>query len=432
MALSQRSENNLTHVNILAEGAIRCGQNPFIVGINPSGLINLGTAENKLSGDLIHEKLSQPGAFQLGPTTLLYGSFRGSKPLRQGIAKLFNRKLDPVVKLGEDNVAVANGAGSVLCMLSQAIADPGDVILIPSPVYGAFFWDFRSVGRVESVFVPGPASIPTLEDLTLAYDNCIRKGKKVRAIVITNPGNPTGQVLPRATVRSWLKFAAERGMHSIVDEVYAFSIWARPEDEGYEEFESVLHMEDLPDRERTHVVWSFSKDFAMSGMRCAAILSYNNRVLTGFTDLSYFHGVPNVVDEALARVLEDESFVDHFFTTNTARLRSHFALVEKELTKREIPFLRPNAGIFVWLDLSKWTSKLQEQTVNGSEKKKSRNMVLFEKLLEGGIYISPAEAFFAEEQQGWFRIIFTSGWDILGVAFERLFRVLDGIASSSP
>ncbi|KAI8848285.1 pyridoxal phosphate-dependent transferase [Chytridium lagenaria] len=420
MSISVRAADNLRHKNILAVGAIRCGQNAFDVHANTGGVINLGTAENKITGDLLVEKLNQPGAFKVKPTTLLYGSFKGSRELRN--------ELDPVVPLVEDHIAIANGAGSVLCMLSQAIADPGDVILIPSPVYGAFFWDFRSVGRVESVFVPGPASVPSLEDLTAAYDKCTREGKKVRGLVITNPGNPTGQVLPIPTVKAWLKWAAERGIHSIVDEVYVFSIWAKPEDDGYEEFESVLHMDDLPDRALTHVVWSFSKDFAMSGMRCAALITYNEEVMRGFTDLAYFHGVPNVVDEAIARLLQDKLFVDHFLATNNDRLRSHFALVANELTKRNIPFLRPNAGIFVWLNLSQWTSRLEEGSIDpDSGEKKSRNMVLFEKLLDNNVYITPSEAFFASEQQGWFRIIFTSGWDILDIAFARIFNVLDQI-----
>jgi aspartate/methionine/tyrosine aminotransferase len=45
-----------------------------------------------------------------------------------------------------------------------------------------------------------------------------------------------------------------------------FSIW------GKDEFESVLQFEELPNSNRTHVVWSFSKDFCMSGMRVGVLM----------------------------------------------------------------------------------------------------------------------------------------------------------------
>ncbi|KAJ3108684.1 hypothetical protein HDU96_007457 [Phlyctochytrium bullatum] len=419
--LSKRMRENFTHVNILAMGAVKCHEDAFEALANPGGYINLGTAENKISGDLMVEKLNQPGAFHVKPETLLYGSFRGSAPLRGAVAKLFNRRLSPVVPLTAENVLAGNGAGSVINILAHILADPGDVVLIPSPVYGAFFWDLRTTGRVESVFVPGPASVPSLEDIEAARAKCEREGRTVRAILITNPGNPSGQVLPRATVRAWLRWAAEHKLQSIVDEVYAFSVWAQQGDKGYEEFESVLQMEDLPDRMNTHVVWSFSKDLAMSGMRAGALITYNTEVVKGYFELCYFHGIPNVVDEALARLLDDEAFIDQFIKTNNERLRAHWARVEEELDRRGIPFLRPNAGIFAMLDLSRWTKLLPATS------KESANMVLFERLLKNKVYISPAEAFFAPEQQGWFRIIHTSQWEVVEEAVKRIFEVLNAV-----
>ncbi|KAJ3098076.1 hypothetical protein HDU97_004335 [Phlyctochytrium planicorne] len=420
--LFTRLEENFKYPNILVEGAIKSFENAYDPVTNAGGVINLGTAENKISGDLMVDKLNQPDFFKVVPTSLLYGNFRGSHALRSQIADLFNRKLKTFEAITADNIAVANGAGSIICMLSQVIADPGDVILIPSPVYGAFFWDLRSVGRVESVFVPGPASIPTLEDIERAYQKCKSEGKNVRGLLITNPGNPTGQVVPRGTVKAWLRWAAEKKIHSLVDEVYAFSVWAQPGDEGYEEFESVLSMDDLPDRKSTHVIWSFSKDFAMSGMRSGAIITFNKDVLKGFGDLAYFHGIPNVVDEALTRLLSDKPFIDSFITENNRRLREHFARIELKLKSKNIPFLKPNAGIFAWLNLSQWTRHIPDsEAVDGS-----KNMALFRKLLEAKVYVTPAEAFFSKED-GWFRIIHTSPWEYLDVAFSRLFDTLDEI-----
>lgn len=214
------------------------------------------------------EGLNQPGILKVDPSSLLYGSFSGSNDLRCAVANLFNRKLHVVDEpLTSKNVVIGNGAGSILAAISSILGDVGDSIIIPSPVYGQFYGDFKNLGQINPVFVEGPNSVPGIDKLEEAYQATEQRGSKVRALLITNPGNPTGQVINSSIVRSWLWWAFEKGIHCIVDEVYAMSVWALPTDPGYEVFDSVLSMPDLPDPFSVHVVWSFSKDLTMSGMR---------------------------------------------------------------------------------------------------------------------------------------------------------------------
>jgi aspartate/methionine/tyrosine aminotransferase len=156
-----------------------------------------GTAENKLMSNELSEKLNNDGILEAHNDELLYGDFSGSIQLRSEIARLVNRRfgLPTQLSINQDMVLVANGAGSIINILAQVLADQNDVIMIPSPVYGAFVSDLSSTAQVETVFVPGELSQPSLESFDLIYNDAIKNGKNVRAIILTNPGNPSTSFL---------------------------------------------------------------------------------------------------------------------------------------------------------------------------------------------------------------------------------------------
>ena len=58
-----------------------------------------------------------------------------------------------------------------------------------------------------------------------AYECACASGKRVRCVVIINPHNPLGSVLPRKTVWEILEFCAEKKLHVIMDEVYGLSVF---------------------------------------------------------------------------------------------------------------------------------------------------------------------------------------------------------------
>ncbi|KAJ1569706.1 hypothetical protein HK405_005768 [Cladochytrium tenue] len=430
MDLSNRAETNVAFKNILAIGAIAVASDPYDPKTNPAGGINLGTAENKLMADVLVKKLNEPGVMEVSARSLCYGSYHGSPALRGAIAATLNRqfKIEEEV-LTADNVCVGNGAGSIVSAISQILADAGDSIIIPSPVYGQFYGDLKNVGLVNPVFVAGPASEPGIDKLEEAFQVAKERGSPVKAILITNPGNPTGRVLSCATVRSWIWWAAEKGIHCIVDEVYGMSVWSTPGQPEYEEFESVLAMTDLPDPLSVHVVWSFSKDFCMSGMRAGVLVSRNERVVAAYITIAYFYAIPQVIEQALTKILSDHEFVDSFVVENKIRLRNNFERVISALEARSIPFLRPNAAIFIWIDLRRWAARLEEKSVS-EPPAPSGTMQLFQLFLDHKVYITPEEAFFGDEGR-WFRIIVGSPWDVLQVAFSRIFAVLEAIDGPS-
>ncbi|KAJ3203060.1 hypothetical protein HDU83_001615 [Entophlyctis luteolus] len=315
--ISARAANNIQSVDILTVGASALVKNQYDASKNPQGIINMGVAENKLMAEELTSKIS----ITLNPSDLSYGSFAGSRDLRKQIAGLMNRrlKLDSEHALTDSQVVVGNGAGSMVSCIAQILADPYDAVLIPAPVYGAFNKDLYYTALVKPVYVNAKDALPSVDMLEEAF----AVTQNVKALLITNPGNPTGRLVPRDLLRAWIAWANEKKIHCIVDEVYMLSVWSGAE------FTSVLAMDlDLVDPARTHVIWSFSKDFGLNGLRVGAIISRNNSVIQGYKELAYFHAVPTSLDNALAGFLSDEDFVDSFVATNHSRMREIFGILQ--------------------------------------------------------------------------------------------------------
>jgi aspartate/methionine/tyrosine aminotransferase len=137
----------------------------------------------------------------------------------------------------------------------MAFVDPGNEVLIPNPGFVAYGPGVLLAGGV-------PVSVPLLEenDFKPSPDDVMSLiTEKSRVMILNYPNNPTGAVLSRDEVARLAKIAVERDMIVISDEVYEKIL-----------YDSCEHhcVATLPGmQERTLVVGSFSKTYAMTGLR---------------------------------------------------------------------------------------------------------------------------------------------------------------------
>lgn len=96
-----------------------------------------------------------------------------------------------------------------------------------------------------------------------------RDGKNLKALILTNPHNPTGRCYSVDVLKSIGKFCQEHNAHLVIDEIYAMSR-CRELHDNTQVFRSFLSL-DLQsigvDIARVHVIWGTSKDFGSSGVR---------------------------------------------------------------------------------------------------------------------------------------------------------------------
>ncbi|RXM99829.1 1-aminocyclopropane-1-carboxylate synthase-like protein 1 [Acipenser ruthenus] len=339
---------------------------------NPSGIINLGTSENKLCFDLLSKR-----------------------------------------------VLVVNGCGSLFSSLAAVLCDPEDGILIPTPFYGVITGDVLLYSSVRLVHVhldsqmSGSDERPfqlTVEKLEKGLEDAKQEGISVRVMILINPHNPLGEIYTPTEMKEFLEFAKRHELHAIVDEVYMLSVF----DESAT-FHSVLSFNKIPDPQRTHVMWGISKDFAASGLRVGTLYSENKHVIDALGQMAYFHGVPGTTQHQVAHLLQDRDWINQMYLqTNRARLKASLQYITSELNSLNIPYLDRPAGFYIWADFRKF---LREETFE-------EEIALWRQFLNNKVLLSCGKAFECSKP-GWFRIIFTDKTYRLQLGMQRLREVLD-------
>lgn len=168
------------------------------------------------------------------------------------IAKL---KRDQGLEYAKNEIIISTGAKHTLYNIFQALVGEGDEVLIPAP-YWVSYPDQVILASAEPVIVQTSESnnfIPTVADLEKATTS------KTRALVINSPSNPTGGAASRAQLEAIAKYAVEKDLTVISDEIYEKIIY-----DDYE-FTSIAQLPGM--KERTVLVNGLSKAYSMTGWR---------------------------------------------------------------------------------------------------------------------------------------------------------------------
>ncbi len=178
----------------------------------------------------------------------------GILPLRQAIAKRGRTKNN--VDFNPESEIIVTGSGmEALILTMMAIINPGDEIIVSNPYWSNYISQIKMCGGI-------PRLVDVYEEDGFAYNPVnLRKAinKNTKAILLNSPANPTGGVVERDVLEEIAAIAKEFDLLVISDEVYQYFIY-----DGAE-FVSIASLEGM--KERTIIVDSFSKAYAMTGWR---------------------------------------------------------------------------------------------------------------------------------------------------------------------
>lgn len=248
--------------------------------------------------------------------------------------------------------------------------------------------------------------------------NQARKRVKVRGLLISNPANPVGNVLPRETLCSILDFAQEKNIHVICDEIFAGSMHRH---EGFVSIAEVTEAENF-DKSRVHIVYGLSKDLSIPGFRVGVVYSYNESVLTVAKKLTRFNSISAPAQRLVVSMLSDAKFIEEYMETNKQRVRNMYDLFVAALEPLGIRCAKSNAGFYCWADMSELISSYSEKG----------ELELWDKLLNvAKINVTPGSACHCIEP-GWFRCCFTMmTQEDIPVVIDRIRRIIDTSKSHS-
>uniref|UniRef100_A0A0A9CJ37 Aminotransferase class I/classII large domain-containing protein n=1 Tax=Arundo donax TaxID=35708 RepID=A0A0A9CJ37_ARUDO len=418
-------------------GLRRCADDPYHPASNPAGLINLGLAENHLSLDLVGRWMEEhAGTAMLEGMTggkeedrdlairglAIYQPYDGILALKMALAGFMRQIMHESVSFDPSQMVITSGATPAMEILSFCLADPGNAFLVPSPYYPGWDRDIKWRTGVELIPVPCRStdnfniSITALE---IAYKQAKKRGVRVRGVLISNPCNPTGGIVPRETLHDLLEFAAEKNIHLISDEIFAGSTY------GGDKFGSVAEvvneLDDF-DRGRVHIIYGLSKDLSLAGFRVGVIYSYNENIVAAAAKIARFSSVSTPAQRLLVSMLSDQKFISEYLKINRERLRKMYLLFADALKQVGIECFKSSGGFYCWADMSRYIRSYSEK----GERK------LWDRLLEEAkVNVTPGSSCHCIEP-GWFRYCFTTLREQdIPLLVERLRRVTDTHKSNS-
>ena len=213
-------------------------------------VISLGVGEPDF---VTPEHIRQAGirSIELGHTQ--YTSNYGILELRQEIADMLKRRYGLVYN-PTNEILVTVGVSEGVDLAMRTLIDAGDEVISADPGYVAY--------EADIVFAEGvPVPVPTYAK----YDFAIRAADiaaaitpRTKMILLGNPNNPTGAVIPHAELEAIAKLAIEHDLIVAVDEVYSRLVY----DTEHISIASLPRM-----RDRTVLLDGFSKAYAMTGWR---------------------------------------------------------------------------------------------------------------------------------------------------------------------
>lgn len=175
----------------------------------------------------------------------------------------------------KDEIIITNGGSEALLFSVIATMDAGDEVLVPEP----FYTNYNGFTSAVDVSV-APITTNAEDGFHLPNRETIEEliKPKTKAIMLSNPGNPTGVVYTKDEIEMLASLAKEYNLFIIADEVYREFVY-----DGLE-FTSFGNMKDIQDR--VIIVDSVSKRYSACGARIGSVASKNKELMTQILKLA--------------------------------------------------------------------------------------------------------------------------------------------------
>ena len=322
----------------------------------------------------------------------VYGAVGGLPELRDAIAT-FRRARGLSTAASAAHVHVGCGCTHALFCAVRAVVDPGDDVLVMTPIWPLFPGVLATAG---AGMVEVPLTQALYRDASLDVRARLEAARtdRTRAVYLITPNNPDGQVYDAPVLEAIAAFAKAHDLWVFADEVYADFVY-----EG--EHRSIANLPGMA--ARTITSFSLSKSHALAGSRIGYVVAPPH-VIDAVRRISN-HTVYNV-PVAMQRVaLAAVEGGDEWLLSAADAYRQARSETAAALAAIDLPFDLPRGGSFFFLDLS---ARLRGRPLT----------TLLEQAIDEGVLLAPGDAF-GEGYPSHVRLCFTGA---------PLPEVLEGVA----
>ncbi|HLV42950.1 MAG TPA: pyridoxal phosphate-dependent aminotransferase [Brumimicrobium sp.] len=198
---------------------------------------------------------------------LEYSHSAGFESYRKGLAEYYSKN---DIHITEDEIIVTTGGSEALLFGFSVGLNPGDEVIIPEPFY-ANYNGFAAAAGINIVPVTSSIengfALPSIEEFEKKISS------KTKAILICNPGNPTGYLYSQEELEKLGALVQSHDLFLFADEVYREFCY-----DGAKPF-SVMNLKGV--EENVVLIDSVSKRYSMCGARIGALISRNKEFMDG-------------------------------------------------------------------------------------------------------------------------------------------------------
>ena len=215
--------------------------------------------------DIITPEIALKAIRNFEPNVIAYSHSAGNQSYREGLAHYYqNVKID----VDHTQILVTTGGSEAISIALNTIMDKGDEIIIPEPFY-ANYNGFSTAADITvkpiTSSIDNGFALPSISE----FEKLITPNTK--AILICNPGNPTGYLYTKDELNALKKIVLKHDLFLIADEVYREFTY-----DG-KKHTSILEIDEID--QNTILIDSVSKRYSMCGARVGCMVTKNKEVL---------------------------------------------------------------------------------------------------------------------------------------------------------
>ena len=303
-------------------------------------------------------------------------------------------------------IGVSSGAKPCVMAALQALVNPGDEVILPSPFWVSYAELIRMAGGVPVI-----VETTETEDFKLSAERLASFiNEKTKCMILNNPCNPTGMMYTRKELEAIAKVCVEQDIYVISDEIYCCLVYDK------QEFTSFASLGEEV-KERTIVINGVSKAYAMTGWRIgyAASPAPIAKVIANY--LSHALSNPCSVSQYAAQVALSDS-QETVKTMRRAFERRRNFMVDRMNQIEGVSCIKPQGAFYVMMNIEKLIGKEMHGVV-------IKDSADFAKLfLEyGKVAVVPGTAFNAPNFVRW---SYATATDNIRKGLDRLEKFLKG------
>lgn len=288
---------------------------------NGIDIINVSSAQPLMNTDITY----YDGLKNINQGINMYGDFKGMEELRAEYAKYYNAKIQEN-KYTKSNIQISLGASDAIINTLISICDEEETIAIIEP----FFCDYRNYCQLANI----NAFYITIEDII----NDIALPEKTKAILFSNPNNPSGKIFNTREIEQIIQFSKKHNIYIISDEVY--------NELAYDKYISFSNY----NYSKIIVIDSISKKFNNCGSRIGAIVTLDKEILKNISKIYDSRiSISNSEQIAVINMFKNK---EKIFNENLKHYEEKIKKIEEILNKQDIiEYEKPQGGVFFILTL---------------------------------------------------------------------------------